>query len=509
MRSSFSKCKVNTCNPSNCLEVDILIVGGGASGIYSAWRLSQTYPNKKVLVIEEKSYLGGRLESVYFGNEKIYAEVGGMRTFPSINLYVTAVIKKLKLQSIPVPYIEPDNIAYVKNTRLTVEATSIGPSSNPEKQKLIQLYKIPPDEQNISTNDIIYAAAVRAAPTFPEDWRTVYDYPELNNETFSEMFSEQGVSANTQQVFEVFSGYSFFISQRLAASTGIRENISISGENNQHFVVGGYSSIVFGMTDETFCNPNYQLFLNTSIKKITPSNSPNGLHTSILVDTLTGLPITIKSESIILSVPKDSLNRIVAPITPNTIETMNSLTDWRAFKAFLLVDQTTYQLISMNGHMKGRGISDLPARQVWAYSGNPPCVLIYCDNAYADFWKKYINDEINNCFPKFHDPCINKPLVSELKRQIGIIYSVDPSKIVVNKILYKYWYAGAYFSKPSDIPKLFEEVRTPLGPEYSVYLVGSDISVSQGWVDGALNTADNLLVKYYGVTSILDENRLY
>ena len=42
---------------------DYAIVGGGISGIYSAWRLQAAYPAKSIALFESSNRLGGRLRS--------------------------------------------------------------------------------------------------------------------------------------------------------------------------------------------------------------------------------------------------------------------------------------------------------------------------------------------------------------------------------------------------------------------------------------------------------------
>ncbi|ANB50986.1 putative amine oxidase [Powai lake megavirus] len=80
--NSYYNCKNATTenlqliDSSPILDCDILIVGAGASGIYCAWRLSQEYPNKRIIVAESTDRIGGRLESIPFGNADIYAEMG-------------------------------------------------------------------------------------------------------------------------------------------------------------------------------------------------------------------------------------------------------------------------------------------------------------------------------------------------------------------------------------------------------------------------------------------------
>ncbi|BCS83507.1 flavin-containing amine oxidoreductase/tryptophan 2-monooxygenase [Cotonvirus japonicus] len=483
------------------INVDILIVGGGPSGIYSAWRLSQAYPEKKIIVVEEKSFLGGRLESIYFGNTEIYAEMGGMRTFPNTDIYLTALLKKLNKPTIERPYIRPNNTAYFKNTRFMSGVVNISSSANPQKQLLIQTYKIPPREYNLSNNMVIDNAVEIAAPGYQTNPRSVFYSNTLNNQTFVEMLKNQYVSNASIEIFHDFSGYNFSVVAPLAASMGIRENISISGIDKQHFVVGGYASFVDKMAQETFIGKNVHLLLSTKLKKIIPNSI--GFNTCVL-ESEHGCRFIVKAKSVILAIPKAGFDKLDIPVTPIVQQAMASLSVWRAFKAFLLVDELTYRILSRNYTIEGRCVSDLPARQIWLYTKNPPCVLVYCDDDSADFWYRYTTSKINNEYPQIQDPETNIPLVSELVRQISIVFGVKIENICVKEIIYKYWNAGAYFSKPSDIPVLLSESKTPLGKEYNVFMVGSDISYSQGWVDGAIETADNLLVERYNLESILN-----
>ena len=40
-------------------HVDVAIVGGGVSGLYSAWRLKEAHPKKTIVVYESDDRTGG------------------------------------------------------------------------------------------------------------------------------------------------------------------------------------------------------------------------------------------------------------------------------------------------------------------------------------------------------------------------------------------------------------------------------------------------------------------
>ena len=85
-----------------------------------------------------------------------------------------------------------------------------------------------------------------------------------------------------------------------------------------------------------------------------------------------------------------------------TFTTVNNVTVWNVFKVFLLIDNETYNLLSKNNKFKGRCFTDLLLRQVWVYSENPPCLLIYNDQNKAFYWKSFLNKNDNNN-PKWRD----------------------------------------------------------------------------------------------------------
>ena len=79
---------------------DIVIVGGGISGIYSMYNLKKKYPNLKVLLLEKEERFGGR---VYSFNEKIdnidyVMDLGAGRIGHHHELMVS-LIKELKLEN--------------------------------------------------------------------------------------------------------------------------------------------------------------------------------------------------------------------------------------------------------------------------------------------------------------------------------------------------------------------------------------------------------------------------
>ena len=88
-------------------KIDIAIVGGGVSGVYSAWRLQKANPAGKIVVFEASDHIGGRLLSV--GPPDIpdmVAELGGMRILPKVQPLIKRLLDVLNQELGPHEQIE-------------------------------------------------------------------------------------------------------------------------------------------------------------------------------------------------------------------------------------------------------------------------------------------------------------------------------------------------------------------------------------------------------------------
>ena len=121
-------------------RIDIAIVGGGVSGIYSAWRLKQADPKRKIVVFEGSDDIGGRLLSVRPPDiPNMVAELGGMRILPAVQPLITRLIAALNKQLPPAqqiacydfPIDEPQNIAYLRGVHLRLSDFTTEPDKVP------------------------------------------------------------------------------------------------------------------------------------------------------------------------------------------------------------------------------------------------------------------------------------------------------------------------------------------------------------------------------------------
>lgn len=89
---------------------DIIIVGGGISGLFLAYKLSET--NKDILLVEQSNRLGGRLHTIHENN--LSFDAGGAR-FSSKHKKMLALLHELELDQFM--YLLPDTIQFIDHNK--------------------------------------------------------------------------------------------------------------------------------------------------------------------------------------------------------------------------------------------------------------------------------------------------------------------------------------------------------------------------------------------------------
>src|SRR5580765_150009 len=114
-------------------DYDIAIIGGGASGIYAAWRLllegtdhseklrkwKKERGSLKIAVFEGSKRIGGRVLSAKApGLPNLVCEIGGMRFVSSQQLIQGLVLNKLKLTTHEQIVDDPHNLVMLRGKYL-------------------------------------------------------------------------------------------------------------------------------------------------------------------------------------------------------------------------------------------------------------------------------------------------------------------------------------------------------------------------------------------------------
>ncbi|MEM8960156.1 MAG: FAD-dependent oxidoreductase [Acidobacteriota bacterium] len=167
-------------------DYDVVIVGAGVAGCYTAYRLTQTqasdvpadsplYPffqngnTPKIGLFEYSGRPGGRLcSSPLEGAPDVFAEFGGYRYFEQMYIvYDTAAHFGLDSDLIDFPVTEPNNVTYVRDTRIRQEALATSENIAKGVADGTIPYKLPADQQ-LTSDELQTMVISQVIPNFTE-----------------------------------------------------------------------------------------------------------------------------------------------------------------------------------------------------------------------------------------------------------------------------------------------------------------------------------------------------
>jgi lysine 2-monooxygenase len=235
-------------------------------------------------------------------------------------------------------------------------------------------------------------------------------------------------------------------------------------------------------------------------------------------------PIEFRARRVVLAMPRRSLELIEWDgWDDNGVQELRkSVLMQAALKLFLGYEYPWWRAL---GLYAGRSITDLPIRQVYYFGtvsdhpgANPAnhsslLMASYNDIGTVPFWKGTENDEPflghDNGFLKGEQPVpigqmpVTKGMVEFAQHQVremhGQVNLPDPYTA-----LYHDWtddpYGGGWHEWKAGVEyyKFMPKIRKPVRSE-RVYICGEAYSNNQGWVEGALQTAEKMLKDHFGL----------
>ena len=522
-------------------KIDIAIVGGGVSGIYSAWRLRKSDPKRKVAVFEASDHIGGRLLSVQPPDiSNMVAELGGMRILPKVQPLITRLLAVLngilpldeQIETYDFPVDEPQNIAYLRGAWLRLSDFAQHPAKVP--------YKLTFLEQGGSAGSLIVGAIEQVVPGITN--------ASLNEAQRREMCQKAvfaGVPLYQQGFWNVLSRVISAEAYMLGADAG-GYNSTLSNWNAADAIPWYLSD--FGV------NPDYKGFKLgfqqvplTMAKLFTQEGGEIHFHTPLegfdLVDGRVQLRLhggeSVDAEAVILAMPRRALDLLMpsSPPLQAAQELVASVTPRPLFKLFTTYTNPWWRAAGYtdkNGKFvpveKGRTVTDLPVRQTYYWPTNQgeaaaegPAMLMasYDDGANIGFWDGLrprrraawkAGLEVAEPDHPYHAasaPASNNPwfryqaseaMVAEVNRQLGLIHGLSYTPEVRNAA-FRDWgddpFGGGWNSWNIGVrsPEVKRRIIQPNDGQ-PVYICGEAYSDAQGWVEGALQTADMMLAKF-------------
>lgn len=312
---------------------DIIIVGGGISGLFTAYKLSKT--NLRILLIESREELGGRIQTVH--KTKFYYECGAAR-FHKKHTKLITLINELGLKD----KIEP----LPKKTNYFL------------RNKSSRYYYNTEEELNLKT---LLKEAV--------DQKNEIKKEELINISFYQYLMILYDSETVQYIKDTFGYDSEIMHLNAHAAIKMFKNDLFSIDDYYH-LSGGLSQIIQKIEEELKLKENVFIKRNTSVTDI-----DNG-------KVITGNEDKFYYDKLILTIPSEKLKEIkyfTGKVSFDSVEPMKLLRIYIQYP----VKDLWFKNIK-------RTITDNYIRQIIPINYEEGLIMIsYSDNIYAEMWDRY------------------------------------------------------------------------------------------------------------------------
>ena len=526
------------------MDLDVAVIGGGCSGTYSAWRLQQDRgETEKIALFEYSDRIGGRLYSVTVpGVPHVKAELGGMRYIPDAHIMVADLINHLGLQTrdfpmgAPAPVGSNCNLFYLRGKHLRLHELSdpdkvpynlawsergLGPT-NLQVQVMNNLY---PNFGNLSLCDQMKIKVFNKPIWKYGFWDLMFRV--LSNEGYQFMRDAGGYDANvananavTQLPATEYSDDTKF----LTLANGYDElPITLAKQFNEDFpgkLAKGKRVYMNHRLEEIIVGTGEYPY--TLIFRPTKTVDAK---TEILDDEDT---TRVRCKKLILGLPRRSLELIKSSFfdDPWLKENMGSVLIQSAFKLFMAYETPWWRSL---GLVAGRAVTDLPVRQVYyfgtegAQEGGYPfmnslLMASYNDISTVPFWKGLEADKHNTeeHYKGYRPACLepdargwmpvtefpaSAEMVEVANLQVATVHAL-PEIPKPYSAVYHSWnedpYGGGWHEWKAGyrLDEIMCRMRKPVAG-VDIHIVGEAYSYGQGWVEGALDTAESMLQEFF------------
>ncbi|MEU4743487.1 FAD-dependent oxidoreductase [Actinosynnema sp. NPDC023658] len=531
-------------------SVDYAVVGGGVSGLYTAWRLlADSTERPTVRVFEQSDRLGGKLLTWNPGGDDagLRAELGGMRFFEQQEL-VWRLLDVLDLGDQRIPFFAdgyPGLIWQLRGLRMNA-----GDFTTADRRYLLK-----PNEQtppfsliNSVIQEVLADNDVHRTPTDRKGWdelkpRLRYQGRELWKVGFWNLLADKLSTEAYNYMIDSFGYYTLALNWNAAEAF---QNVSLDFTQNPRYetLSKGYDGLPLALGDKVReLGGEESVQLGTTLERV-DADVETGGPGLLLHLTRDGEAQRVRARHVVLAMPRRSLELLersdVFDIRNDRRlrRLIRSVRPYPAFKLFLLYDQRWWDDAGYAGQVieHGRSVSDMPIRQTYymrpdsCESGAdcPPYGLImasYDDAVAVDFWRglepteeelpandRGLVDVMLRNFSAFNlqgaeprsrwqpPPVLHgapPQMIDHARAQLALLHG----RLSVPAPVYGAFadwstdpFGGGWlFWEPQHNPKeVMPAVRTPV-PEYSLHVVGEAYSGQQGWVEGALTTAELVL----------------
>jgi protoporphyrinogen oxidase len=509
----------HTNDPIPAIPADLVIVGAGMAGLYSAWRVLQRDPARSITILESLDRTGGRLQTdhITINGTTVKTEEGGMR-FLTSHVELVALLKELGLWKYAVPFSMGDdkNLFYLRGRRFTRGDAAADPSI------WSSLYALNASAQGQQPGAVLSGILNQVLEEngansgswkgTPDDWTTLrleftWRGIPLYRWGFWALLTEYGLSPDAIDMLYESSGFIAPYDQEINAGSALQ--LLVDFVNPEFHTLGpGYE--LLPTTLATLLQPSVDIRLQHQVTAIEREASGTILVTARRSD---GSLASWRARDVVLAVTQVALQQL-SPFVPMFRDSavfssdVDSVTDMDLGKINLYFDRNWWT--PATGIWGGGSWTDAPLAQFYCFGDSPatPVDQPASVTLYTDFYRTGYWDQLQRLGKAYAHP--NGPLLppaatpasefvvaqamTQLRMMLNVSNAPDPVAAT-----YRRW--GLPPAGDGDhqwrIDVRDDEVRARLAnPFPNVYTCGETWSDDQAWVNGALRSANTMLSRY-------------
>ncbi len=451
-------------------DYDLVIVGGGIAGLYCCMHSKQ---NKKVGLFEATNRIGGKIETVKM--DVFDAEYGAMRFDPSKQPMMKELVQELGLEL-------EDFYEYscppLENIRTLYDL------DDSEKGKTtLQLFNLGLQRIFNRTEDELLSLKEEEIEHIKREGKYKGRY--LWEQGFWNVFSD--VLSNDAIKYIIMEGSFFhFIHENISTADWGTDWIKLF-QMSKHLkgIKNGMSLITDTMFDRV--RDRVEVNKNHILLEISPDDY-SGNRIKLRFENNKKEKI-VRTRNVILALPQRSL-KLIKGIPDNIRNLLDSVIEVPLVKCFFVIKNPWWE-----ENIPNEGVIPFPTREMHYYKkygkGN---VMVYADRPYIYFWNQFVN-------ASYHPEAEiegNKELPLMFARRMN----VNPDNIITYGIrdwgrepygaACHMWRSGV---KSLEIGKIMEGFSLNNARIINVYICGETYSQFQGFMEGAVRTAHNVISK--------------
>ena len=440
MTTSKDKKKSKSSNTT----YDTIVVGGGIGGLYTSYKLQQKYNEKtethKILLLEADKKLGGRIQSVTkddltydTGAARFHANQHKlMRLIDDFGLNSKLITLSAKVKLITTPKDKYNSCRYF--------------------QYIVNIYDVIDDisilaengkikEQELIDNsllDLIDKHLNKQYPDIATNFEDVYEY-----------WSEIAIM-NAKDAIHLFKN-------------------DFNKDNKYYALYGGLTQLIDHLEEAL------KIDIETSYKLKSISKNPDNTFT---------INNKYTCRNIVLAMPKHSLLALDYLNKKKDIKTLlNSVEETPLCRIYAKYPKTILNYHTWFNRLPKTSLPGSRLKYMIPISYAHGLIMIsYTDGKYAKYWKRILDDKSVNLKDKIYD---------ETKKTFSHIEEMPKPDWVTDH----YWEHGAgYWKKGIDSDDVSSKILKPID-EDNIFICGENYSRHQSWIEGALETAHNVVKK--------------